>query len=103
MKSRKLMLSLVALVGFGSFVTLNAFKNVSKTPTVYQYLSSSSDEEDLHNINNWEEVDGSTPGCGTSGNLVCRYSFEGNISEFEEFIEDKTPVFLTDNALTKKP
>lgn len=103
MKNRKLMLSLVALVGFGSFVTLNAFKNVSKTPTVYQYLSSSSAEEDLQNINNWEEVDGSTPSCGTAGTLVCRYEFNGNIDAFESFISEKDAQYINSHAFSLKP
>lgn len=102
MNKRKLMLGLVALVGFGSFVTLNAFKNIQKTVPQYQYLSSSSSPNDLHNIANWEEVDGSTPSCGTTGSLVCRYEFDGDIDSFEDFIADKTPMFLANNAVSKK-
>ncbi|QNN44690.1 hypothetical protein [Pedobacter roseus] len=102
MKNRKLMFSLVALIGFGSFFTLNAFKTTTKTVTQYQYLSSSSSEADLHNIANWEEVDSSTPSCGSSGNLVCRYEYNGDINDFNNYISDKSAEFLTDNAVSRK-
>ncbi len=102
MKNRKFIFSLVALIGFGLFFTLNAFKSIKKTVTQYQYLSSSSSPNDLHNIANWEEVDGSTPSCGTTGSLVCRYEFDGDIDSFEDFIADKTPMFLANNAVSKK-
>ncbi|WP_316825027.1 hypothetical protein [Pedobacter miscanthi] len=102
MKNRKLMFGLVALIGFGSLVTLNAFKSIQKTLPQYQYMSSSSSATDVRNIANWEEVDGSTPSCGTSGSLVCRYEFDGDVDEFKDFIADKTPTFLANNALSKK-
>lgn len=102
MKNRKLMFSLVALIGFGSLFTLNAFKNIQKTSTQYQYLSSSSSIADLRDIANWEEVDGSTPSCGTLGSLVCRYEFDGDIDAFESFISDKDAQYLNSHALSHK-
>jgi hypothetical protein len=102
MLNRKLMFSLVALIGFGLFFTLNAFKSMKKTTVHYQYTSNSSSPTDLHNIANWEEVDGSMPNCGTSGSLVCRYDFDGEIDAFDEFLEDKTSEYLTLHSVSTK-
>jgi hypothetical protein len=65
-------------------------------------MSSSSAEEDLQNIANWEEVDGSTPSCGTAGSLVCRYEFEGDIDAFESFISEKDAQYINGHALSRK-
>ena len=102
MLNRKLFFSLVALVGFGLFFTLNGFKNTA--PIQYQYTSNATASSEIKNIDNWEEVDGNTPGCGNEGNLVCRYEFDGDLNAFETFLNSSstTPQSLLDGATATK-
>ena len=103
MLNKKLMFGLVALIGFGLFFTLNGFK--SKTPTLFQYTSSSTADASVKNIANWEEVDGDTPSCGTSGEVVCRYEYDGDINAFQSYLNSlATPhaTLLADAVSTKE-
>lgn len=102
MLNKKLIFSLVALVGFGLFFTLNGFKNTDRIQ--YQYMSNATTSGEIKNIDNWEVVDGSIPGCGNEGNLVCRYEFDGDINAFETFLNSlsTTPQSLLDGATATK-
>lgn len=104
MLNRKLMFSLVALIGFGLFFTLNAFKNTEKVNAHYQYTSNSTSAVNIKNIANWEEVEPSEPGCSSSGTLVCRYEFDGDMEAFEDFLQlsTTTPQYLLETAESKK-
>jgi hypothetical protein len=105
MLNRKLMFSLVALIGFGLFFTLNAFKKTEKAKTIqYQYISNSTLAADIKDVANWEEVASSTPSCGNAGNLVCRFDFEGDMQDFGDFLDlsSTTPEYLRNNAVAKK-
>jgi hypothetical protein len=101
MNLKKLTFGLVALVGFGLMITLNAFTGAKNAKTIqYQYISNSANPTDVKNIANWQEVDGNSVGCGDSGDLVCRYSYNGDIEAFEDFLAlpTTTPSFLADHA-----
>lgn len=102
MLNKKLMFSLVALLGFGLFLTLNGFKNT--TPRLFQYKISSTADASVRNIANWEEVDGDTPSCGTTGNVVCRYEYDGDINAFQSYLNSlSTPhATLLQDALSTK-
>jgi len=102
MLNKKLMFSLVALVGFGLFFTLNGFKNTS--PRQFQYNSNSTADASVKNIANWEEVDGDTPNCGNNGEVVCRYEYDGDINAFESYLNSlSTPhATLLEDAISTK-
>jgi hypothetical protein len=104
MLNRKLMFSLVALIRFGLFFTLNAFKNSEKDGRHYQYTSNSSSAASIKNIANWEEVEASAPGCDSTGAVVCRYPFDGDMDAFQDFLElsSTTPQYLLEDAEAKK-
>ena len=105
MNLKKLTFGLVALLGFGLMITLNAFTSAKNVKTIqYQYTSSSSSPTDVKDIANWEEVDGSSSDCGDSGDLVCRYSYDGDIESFETFLAlpATTPSYLADHADSTK-
>lgn len=103
MLNKKLMLSLVALIGFGLFFTLNGFKNTS--PRQFQYKSNSTADASVKNIANWEEIEEDTPGCGNMGKVVCRYEYDGDIDAFESYVNSlATPhaTLLVDAISTKE-
>jgi hypothetical protein len=78
----------VAVFGLALLFTQSAFK-VQKDDVVYQYTSSSNEEEDILDINNWEVADIESPSCGETGPLVCQYTFAGNEVAFQAFLEDE--------------
>lgn len=103
MLNKKLMLSLVALIGFGLLFTLNGFKNTS--PRQFQYKSNSTADASVKDMANWEEVEPNTPGCGTDGNVVCRYEYDGDINAFKSYVNSlATPhtTLLVDAISTKE-
>lgn len=74
----------ILLLGISSAFLFSAFKD--ETPQ-YQYLSNSKNEVDIKNITNWKLVDDESPDCGLTGSLVCRYAFDGDIHDFQSFLE----------------
>lgn len=100
---KNLTLGLAALcLAFGLVISTSAF--TKKDPILYQYTSNSSADVDILDIDNWEPVDGGTPGCGTAGSLVCRFYFEGDMNDFQNYLENPltTAAHINSNAATKK-
>jgi len=96
------MFGLVALVMvFGLVFTVSAFK--TKVPVVYAYTSNSSLEADIKDISNWEVADPQSPAC-SDGSLVCRYEFEGDMGDFQDFLElpSTTASTINNNAIALK-
>jgi len=105
MKNLKLVLPALALIlGLGIVFTQSAFKGKTKTPVVYEYTSNSHLPADIKDIDNWEVADLETPSCGEAGELVCRYQFEGDMTDFQNYLEAPTTIAtdINDNALNKK-
>lgn len=105
MKRNKLFVGLAALlVAFGVVFSMSAFKTNVKTPVVYEYTSNSHLPADIKDIANWEVADLETPSCGEEGSLVCRYQFEGDMTDFQNYLEAPTTIAtdINDNALNKK-
>ncbi|RZL13718.1 MAG: hypothetical protein EOO89_17085 [Pedobacter sp.] len=104
MKRNKILFGLVALcLAFGLVISVSAFKS-KKDVHQYQYISSSTLAADILDISNWQEVDANTPSCGEAGALVCRYEYEGEMSDFQDFLEDSgtTASLINTNAIAKK-
>lgn len=89
------------LMIIGSAFAFSPFK--ADTPK-YQYLSSSKNEVDIENIDNWVLVDDESPDCGSIGTLVCRYAFNGDIHAFQNFLEspETTAKMINENAVSNK-
>lgn len=105
MKRNKLFVGLAALVvAFGVVFSLSAFTTNVKTPVVYEYTSNSHLPADIKDIANWEVADLESPSCGESGDLVCRFSFEGDMTDLQNYLEDTTTdvADINDNAINKK-
>lgn len=86
---KSLIFGLAALcLAFALVFSVSAFK--SNAVVLYQYTSNSSSEEDILDIENWQPVDENSPSCGTAGSLVCRYSFDGDMNDFQAFLENPT-------------
>ncbi|MFN0293134.1 DUF6520 family protein [Pedobacter helvus] len=89
MKKNKILFGLAALVvAFGLVFSTSAFK--ARVPVLYQYTSNSSDEADILDIENWQPVDENSPSCGTAGSLVCRFYFDGDMSDLQDYLENPT-------------
>jgi hypothetical protein len=75
--------------------------NVKKvTPSPYHYKSSSTNLVDMQNISNWEEADES---CGTSGTKPCVIFYEGDLSQFNAYLQTfDDPGDITARAEEKK-
>ncbi len=85
MKTKQNSLALfILLLGISSAFIFSAFK---KDIPLYQYRSNSTDEVEIKKISNWELVDDESSDCGLTGSLVCRYSFDGDIHDFKNFLE----------------
>jgi|GEM_PF-1900819 len=87
MKNRKLLFGLVALVGFGLFFTLNAFKDAKRgTDVAYQYTLDTSDGVKISG--NWTPITyvSNPTECESEGELACIVQFNtddyANISAF---------------------
>ncbi len=85
----------------GLVFTQSTFKT-KKVPVIYQYTNPSALSADIKNIANWEVVDQQTPSCGEEGELVCRYEFEGDMEEFEDFLDVTAASYINENALATK-
>jgi hypothetical protein len=85
----------ILLSGIGSAFIFSAFKD--DIPR-YQYLSNSKDEIDIKNISNWKLVDDESSDCGLAGSLVCQYSFDGDIHDFQSFLELPSTTAVMINA-----
>jgi len=90
------------LLAFGLVLGLSAFK--TKTPILYQYTSNSSNDADILDIQNWQPVDENSPNCGTAGSLVCRFYFDGDMSDFQDYLENPstTAAHINGNAESTK-
>lgn len=105
MKNLKKLLPVIAIVlGLGIFFGASAFKSRVKTPVVYEYTSNSHLPADIKNIANWEVADLETPSCGDEGNLVCRYQFDGDMNDLQDFLElsSTTATTINSNAIAVK-
>ncbi|TCC94190.1 hypothetical protein EZ428_05270 [Pedobacter frigiditerrae] len=105
MKNLKKLLPVIAVVlGLVIAFGTSAFKAKVKTPVVYEYTSNSHLAADIKNIANWEVADLETPSCGESGDLVCRFSFEGDMTDLQNYLEDTATdvADINDNAINKK-
>lgn len=106
MKNLKFLLPLFAIIlGTGIVFTSSAFKaKSSKTPVLYQYTSNSHLPADIKNIANWEVADVESPSCGDEGSLVCRYEYEGDMNDFQDFLElpATTATSINSNAIAVK-
>jgi hypothetical protein len=92
---KKSILGASALVfGLALVFSQSAFKT-HKDSVVYQYTYPSASPADIRNILHWEVADLESPSCGEEGPLVCQYTFEGDMGDFQEFIEDE------DNTITE--
>ncbi|MNK34408.1 hypothetical protein D3C87_529140 [compost metagenome] len=103
MKTSKLFLGLAALViAFGLVFSMSAFK--VKAPVVYAYTSNSHLAADIKDIDNWEVAVPGSPSCAEEGNLVCRYEFEGDMTDFQDFLElpGTTATLINSNAIAVK-
>lgn len=88
------------LLGFALVFTQSAFKSGNtKTPVEYQYISNSSLEVQMQDINNWEIVDEETPSCSTGSAKPCRFIYEG---DFDAFLQGTTKTHLLENAESLK-
>lgn len=101
MKNSKNLIPLFALIlGFALVFTQSAFKSsTSKAPVEYQYLSNSSLEAEMINIDNWEVVDSGTPSCSTGDVKPCRFIYDG---DFETFLQGTDKPYLLENAESLK-
>jgi len=101
MKNLKNQLPLFALLlGFALVFTQSAFKSDNaKTPVEYQYISNSSLEVQMQDINNWEIVDEETPSCSTGSAKPCRFIYDG---DFDTFLQGSTKQDLIDHAESLK-
>lgn len=103
MKTSKLFFGLAALViAFGLIFTTSAFK--AKAPVLYQYTSNSSNDADILDIQNWQPVDENSPSCGTAGSLVCRFYFDGDMNDLQDYLENPstTAAHINSNAESTK-
>ena len=97
MKRNQLFVGLAALMlAFGLVFGMSAFK--TKTPVVYAYTSNSHLPADLKDIANWEVAEPGSPACDQEGSLVCRYEFEGDMSDFQDFLEQPSTTATTINS-----
>ena len=101
MKNLKNLLPVLALVlGLGLVLTQSAFKGTkANTPVEYQYISNSSTEAAMQDINNWQVVDSETPSCTSGDAKPCRFVYEG---DFDTFLQGTTKSHLIDNAQSLK-
>ncbi|KQC00596.1 hypothetical protein [Pedobacter sp. Hv1] len=93
----------ILFLGMTLAFTLSAFKVKHNTPK-YQYIINSTAAVDIKDIDNWRLVDDESPDCGLAGTLVCQYAFNGDINEFQDFLElpSTTAVMINNNAVTTK-
>ncbi len=70
-------------------------KVVKKAEVSYHYKISSGNLADMQNINNWEVASAS---CGIPGNRPCVILFEGDVSEFETYLQ----TFTSAGAITTR-
>ena len=101
MKNSKKLLPVLALVlGLGLVFTQSAFtKGKVNTPVVYQYISNSSTEAAMKDIDNWQIVDSETPSCTSGEAKPCRFVYDG---DFDSFLQGTTKSHLIENAQTLK-
>ena len=104
--NKKLVYGFVALcLAFGLVFSMSAFKvQTLKTPVLYEYVSNSPLSADIKDIANWEVADLQQPSCGEEGALVCRYEFDGDMVDFQSYLENPgtTATAINDNAVNKK-
>jgi hypothetical protein len=91
----------IALV-LTTIFTVSAFK--AKVPVVYAYTSNSHLETDIKDIGNWEVAAPESPACDQEGSLVCRYEFDGDMNDFQDFLElpSTTATAINSNAIAVK-
>ena len=77
-----LAVAVIAAAGLSAF-TLK--EHAKKTNVTYHYTSSSDAVVDLQNINNWVAEE---PGCGSTGDLPCAISFDGDLNDFQTYISE---------------
>ncbi len=97
------MFGLAALcLAFGLVFSVSSFKR--KASVVYAYTSNSHLSADIKNISNWEVADLQSPGCSEEGSLVCRYEFNGDMNDFQDFLElsSTTAASINTNAIAVK-
>ncbi|MBC7934562.1 MAG: hypothetical protein H7Y86_04265 [Rhizobacter sp.] len=66
---------------------------VKAVPVSYHYKISATDLASMKDISNWEVAD---PACDEEGSLPCVIRYEGNISQFNTYLQ----TFTTANAVT---
>lgn len=59
-------------------------KKDGKVVVRYHYESSSSSLTDMQNISNWTAED---PECGPSGSLPCAIDYDGNLTQFDAYLD----------------